>query len=187
MPITTASVLNALRSSPKEALTGPVRRGDAETVAAHLSVLPPELAALYRAAGEPQRVARSLTSPGEIARYDGDLDEARALHQEALDVWRATGDVAGTAGALLDLAVVSHLRGDHANGLAELDRDPGADLDAFGHGNADGDAAAARPVRPGADDPRRPGSAARVRSDPRRQARPGRPPKLRPEAGSTGM
>jgi predicted ATPase/class 3 adenylate cyclase len=71
--------------------------------------------ALYRSAGDPQRVARSLSSLGEIARHDGDLDEARTLHQEALDVWRATGDSDGAASALLHLAVVSHLRGDHAH------------------------------------------------------------------------
>ena len=53
-PLARASVENALRLGPGAALTGPVRRGDSATVAAHrdaLRRLPESAGALYRAAG----------------------------------------------------------------------------------------------------------------------------------------
>jgi len=53
-PLVRASVENALRLGPVEALTGPIQRGDAATVAAHVSALSAvrePIPALYRAAG----------------------------------------------------------------------------------------------------------------------------------------
>ena len=53
-PLVEASVGNALHLGTVEALTGPVQRGDAETIAAHLSALrlaPEPVRELYRAAG----------------------------------------------------------------------------------------------------------------------------------------
>jgi predicted short-subunit dehydrogenase-like oxidoreductase (DUF2520 family) len=53
-PLVEASVGNALRLGAAEALTGPVQRGDAETIAGHLSALrqaPESVQRLYRAAG----------------------------------------------------------------------------------------------------------------------------------------
>lgn len=53
-PLARASLDNALRLGPEAALTGPVRRGDAVTVAAHrnaLRGLPEPVGDLYRAAG----------------------------------------------------------------------------------------------------------------------------------------
>ncbi len=53
-PLIRASVDNALDCGPLNALTGPVERGDTETVASHLRVLarlPEPLETLYRAAG----------------------------------------------------------------------------------------------------------------------------------------
>ena len=45
------AIANARRAGPRAALTGPVARGDAATVAAHLAALagPPDADALYRA------------------------------------------------------------------------------------------------------------------------------------------
>lgn len=51
-PLALASVTNAVASGPAAALTGPIARGDAATVARHLDALPPALRPLYRAAGE---------------------------------------------------------------------------------------------------------------------------------------
>ena len=53
-PLTRSSVENALIAGPAAALTGPVSRGDAATVAAHLQALAPaaeSIRDLYRAAG----------------------------------------------------------------------------------------------------------------------------------------
>jgi predicted short-subunit dehydrogenase-like oxidoreductase (DUF2520 family) len=53
-PIVRASVENTLRQGPAAALTGPVQRGDAATVEAHLAALrrgPSGVGALYRACG----------------------------------------------------------------------------------------------------------------------------------------
>jgi predicted short-subunit dehydrogenase-like oxidoreductase (DUF2520 family) len=53
-PLIRQSVENALQQEPAQALTGPIRRGDAGTVAAHLAALksaPETLQKLYRACG----------------------------------------------------------------------------------------------------------------------------------------
>jgi predicted short-subunit dehydrogenase-like oxidoreductase (DUF2520 family) len=53
-PLLRTSVANALERGPVDALTGPIERGDKETVAAHLkalSVAPEQIRSLYRAAG----------------------------------------------------------------------------------------------------------------------------------------
>lgn len=51
IPLVESSVSNALNDSPEQALTGPIRRGDAATVSAHLSALDERHATLYRALG----------------------------------------------------------------------------------------------------------------------------------------
>jgi predicted short-subunit dehydrogenase-like oxidoreductase (DUF2520 family) len=79
-PLCRTSLENALRSSPQEALTGPLVRGDAATVAAHLDALagaPTTVAALYRAG------ARHLL---ELARRRGlSVDAVRALESVLAD------------------------------------------------------------------------------------------------------
>lgn len=53
-PIASAALDNALRAGPAAALTGPIERGDAETIAMHLSALseaPEQIRNLYIAAG----------------------------------------------------------------------------------------------------------------------------------------
>jgi predicted short-subunit dehydrogenase-like oxidoreductase (DUF2520 family) len=50
VPLMLASIQQAAEQGPLEALTGPLARGDAETVAGHIEVLReqhPEIAALY--------------------------------------------------------------------------------------------------------------------------------------------
>jgi predicted short-subunit dehydrogenase-like oxidoreductase (DUF2520 family) len=77
-PLTRASVENAVRYGPRRALTGPIVRGDALTVAAHVRALEPEeqaLADLYKAAG-----ARTL----QMARASGLSEEAAGRVAEAL-------------------------------------------------------------------------------------------------------
>ncbi len=48
-PLMTKNLEAGLRVGAKDALTGPVERGDLETVQTHLSVLPPDAAQIYRA------------------------------------------------------------------------------------------------------------------------------------------
>ena len=51
-PLVDTSVANALHDGPEAALTGPIRRGDAATVAAHLEAIPDgPVRALYKALG----------------------------------------------------------------------------------------------------------------------------------------
>jgi predicted short-subunit dehydrogenase-like oxidoreductase (DUF2520 family) len=67
-PLMQASLDNAVDLGPADALTGPVARGDVETVRAHLDALPPEEHGAYRAlAGE----ARKLAGTGDA---DDELD-----------------------------------------------------------------------------------------------------------------
>ena len=51
-PLMQGSLANALALGPQQALTGPIVRGDAATVARHLAVLPPALQPVYRTLGE---------------------------------------------------------------------------------------------------------------------------------------
>lgn len=51
-PLMQGSLANALSMGPQQALTGPIVRGDAATVARHLAVLPQELQPVYRVLGE---------------------------------------------------------------------------------------------------------------------------------------
>jgi predicted short-subunit dehydrogenase-like oxidoreductase (DUF2520 family) len=73
-PLVRTSVENALSRGPSEALTGPIERGDVETVAAHLGALqaaPVRVRNLYRAAG---------LQTVQLARRRGlDADRAREL------------------------------------------------------------------------------------------------------------
>ena len=76
-PLVYAGVANALALGPEKALTGPIERGDAETVRRHLPSLaaaPPSVGSLYRSAG---------LHVLEVARRRG-LDEAKAREIEAL-------------------------------------------------------------------------------------------------------
>jgi predicted short-subunit dehydrogenase-like oxidoreductase (DUF2520 family) len=76
-PLVRASMGNALRLGPSQALTGPIERGDAGTVAVHLRALelvPGQLRGLYRAAG-----LHAL----EVARKRG-LSETKARELEEL-------------------------------------------------------------------------------------------------------
>jgi predicted short-subunit dehydrogenase-like oxidoreductase (DUF2520 family) len=51
-PLMQGSLANALSMGTQQALTGPIVRGDAATVARHLAVLPPDLQPVYRTLGE---------------------------------------------------------------------------------------------------------------------------------------
>jgi predicted short-subunit dehydrogenase-like oxidoreductase (DUF2520 family) len=60
LPLMAGAVENLRRSAPAAALTGPVRRGDLDTLRAHLAALPPDAAPLYRVLGlEAVRLAAS--------------------------------------------------------------------------------------------------------------------------------
>jgi predicted short-subunit dehydrogenase-like oxidoreductase (DUF2520 family) len=67
LPLIRGAAAN-LEAGPAAALTGPVRRGDTETVAAHLAVLDPEDRKLYLLlAHEALRLAREAGLPSEAA------------------------------------------------------------------------------------------------------------------------
>jgi len=74
-PLLRASLENALAHGPVQALTGPIERGDVETVAAHLTALsaaPPRIRNLYRSAGlHTVDLARRRGLSPDVA---GDLD-----------------------------------------------------------------------------------------------------------------
>lgn len=75
-PLARTSVENAFRLGPAEALTGPIARGDADTVRRHLAALakaPPAVRSLYRSAG---------LATLELARQRGLLElEAGAIEK----------------------------------------------------------------------------------------------------------
>jgi len=76
-PLIYGGVANALALGPEKALTGPIERGDAETVRRHLpslAAVPPSVAGLYRSAG---------LHVLEVARRRG-LAEAKAREIEML-------------------------------------------------------------------------------------------------------
>lgn len=79
-PLCRASIENALELGPAGALTGPVVRGDASTIAAHLNALgraPGSVEALYRATGRHLlSLARERQLPPAAARSIGRLLEA---------------------------------------------------------------------------------------------------------------
>ncbi len=74
-PLFRTAVENVLAQGPERALTGPIERGDAATVAAHLSALaaePPAIDALYRAAGlQTLDIARRRGLPPDRANAVG--------------------------------------------------------------------------------------------------------------------
>jgi len=76
-PLVRAAVENAVTLGPMAALTGPVQRGDARTVASHLEALrtaPAEVVDLYRAAGrQTLTMARERGLPDEVAVSIGRL------------------------------------------------------------------------------------------------------------------
>jgi len=76
-PLIRAAADNVVAVGPAAALTGPIARGDIETIRRHLKAMgqcPPQLRELYRAAG-----AWTI----QLARRKGTIDaaEARALHE----------------------------------------------------------------------------------------------------------
>lgn len=67
-PLLTGTAQNVERLGAGEALTGPIRRGDAATVRTHLETLPPALRPLYVALGrETLRIAREQGLAAELA------------------------------------------------------------------------------------------------------------------------
>ena len=66
-----------------------------------------EALAMFRAAGDPARVAVALNSLGVIARSRGEAAGARAALEEAIDVYRSLDDRHRLADSLSNLAVVA--------------------------------------------------------------------------------
>ncbi len=67
-PLARTSLENAVLDGPERALTGPISRGDVDTMQAHLAVLPPDVRELYRACGVATiEVARRQGLPEEAA------------------------------------------------------------------------------------------------------------------------
>ena len=85
-PLIRSSTENALLQGPTGALTGPVERGDVQTVALHLNALnaarvPAEIFKLYRAAGKyALQIARRRGLPADLAGQLEELLKRRDLH-----------------------------------------------------------------------------------------------------------
>ena len=58
--------------------------------------------------------AHTLGTAGKVARYRGQLSEAKAFQREALQLWQAAGDRGGAAAALHELGVLQLRRADWA-------------------------------------------------------------------------
>ncbi|MGZ4211684.1 MAG: Rossmann-like and DUF2520 domain-containing protein [Actinomycetota bacterium] len=79
IPLLRATVENVARLGPDDALTGPIVRGDAGTVAAHLRALPADLLEPYVANARrtlERAVASGRLSAGDAARVRDALEEA---------------------------------------------------------------------------------------------------------------
>jgi len=63
LPLVTGAAANLVELGPAQALTGPIRRGDAGTIRAHLAALPADLRPLYRLLG---RAALLLAREGGL-------------------------------------------------------------------------------------------------------------------------
>lgn len=79
MPLLRATIENIARLGPDQALTGPIVRGDAGTVSAHLRAIPPHLLEAY-VANARRTLARAVASgrldEAAAARVAGALEEA---------------------------------------------------------------------------------------------------------------
>lgn len=62
--------------------------------------------------------AKVLNAAGSLAESLGELDEARAMLTEALEIRRSCGDTAGTAGTLNNLGVIAARQADYETALA---------------------------------------------------------------------
>ncbi|HUS63888.1 MAG TPA: DUF2520 domain-containing protein [Kofleriaceae bacterium] len=84
VPLAEGTLANVRERGPEAGLTGPIRRGDRETVARHQAALAgrPELAALYRSLG---RRAVALARRAPDAAPTSALDEIEALLAEPLE------------------------------------------------------------------------------------------------------
>jgi predicted short-subunit dehydrogenase-like oxidoreductase (DUF2520 family) len=85
VPLVEGTLANVREHGPEAALTGPIRRGDRDTVERHLDALAdrPELASLYRALGRrAAAIARSAPDPAPAEA----LDAIDSLLRDAPDV-----------------------------------------------------------------------------------------------------
>jgi hypothetical protein len=91
-----------------------------------------EVLALCEELGDDAGVAMACNDLGELARSEGELDEAIALYERALELWRAGGDPSGVARAAHNLGQTMLARG-------ELDRAGALLLEALGASSGIGD------------------------------------------------
>ena len=73
---------------------------------------------MWRAAGDPVRVARGLLNVGNVALEQEDYVRARALYEEALAIEAAAGDRQTRVRLLNNLGVLAAMQGDPARALA---------------------------------------------------------------------
>ncbi len=74
LPLAAGSLANVVQKGPEAGLTGPIRRGDYETVARHLAALPAHLLPMYRALG-----LRTVQIARRLGGEPGPLDRIAAL------------------------------------------------------------------------------------------------------------
>ena len=61
----------------------------------------------------PDILAMALSGAGILAESQGDYEQAVALHEKALNLWRSTGDQVGIASSLTNLGIVADVFGDY--------------------------------------------------------------------------
>jgi predicted short-subunit dehydrogenase-like oxidoreductase (DUF2520 family)/enamine deaminase RidA (YjgF/YER057c/UK114 family) len=82
VPLFIGAAQNLAELGPVEALTGPIRRGDVDTVKAHLGALPRDVEFLYRALGlAALELAAEAGLPDPVARNIGSLLEEGSMEQ----------------------------------------------------------------------------------------------------------
>ena len=96
---------------------GALDQGDYAAARRHLE----ESVALERRAGHPDRAAAAEFGSATCARPRATAHGARALHEEALAVWRGNGYTRGIAGALAALGRTAVALGDPAEARARYD------------------------------------------------------------------
>jgi serine/threonine protein kinase/Tfp pilus assembly protein PilF len=67
---------------------------------------------IWASANYPGEVAKSLINIGGIAQMNGNVPEAKKMYQDALAIWKTTGNNLGQMVALANLALLLHDEGD---------------------------------------------------------------------------
>jgi predicted ATPase/DNA-binding CsgD family transcriptional regulator len=78
--------------------------------------------ALEKGASPAPARAEALNGAGVLARNQSDYEQARALLEESLALWRELGDKAGASKVLIDMGTVAGDQGDHSQATAFFEK-----------------------------------------------------------------